>query len=179
MTIDDSEIKQLQPDTEVDNTTRRVEQINALQAASSKAHKSISRPSLQSGTTNSDFHVEDHRTKLSLAAEAEQGIRVRFLLGTGGSDPKPESMSRDGRTPLSLGAKAGHAGVMRSLLRIGKTDLDSKATDGRTPLSFAAGAGRESATKLLSGTGKADPDAKSSDGRTPRFSSSLLQGMKP
>ena len=65
------------------------------------------------------------------------------------SGVNPDKRDQFGRTPLSLAARKGHAGVVKVLLGRGDVDPDMLDNDGRTPLWWATQNGRAGAVALL------------------------------
>jgi ankyrin repeat domain-containing protein 50 len=74
---------------------------------------------------------------------------------------------KNGETPLSLAAGAGHADLVKLLLA-SKADVNVKDNNGATPLYAAAGFGHKSTVQLLLAN-RADVNARDKYGMTPLF----------
>ena len=104
----------------------------------------------------------DGTTPLHLAAYKGQKATVDFLLAQEGILKDPAD--KRGMTPLMLAAGAGHAEVVRSLLKAGE-DPKRTAADGATALHRAAAQGNLEVVGLLLEAG-ADPALTDSRGKT-------------
>jgi ankyrin repeat protein len=91
--------------------------------------------------------------------------RVKVLLK--GSPDLVSSKDKNGMTPLSFAAGAGHADVVKRLLA-SKADVNARDNNGMTPLYAAAGFGHKDTVELLLAN-QADVNARDKNGITPLF----------
>jgi hypothetical protein len=94
--------------------------------------------------------------------------QVASLLLEHGADPSIASNRRT--TPLIAACLSGrsHLGVVRRLLRDGRTHVNARTFSGHTALWYACRYGRTEVAKVLLLEGKADPTIADNDGQTPK-----------
>lgn len=100
---------------------------------------------LKAQSVQPDFHDEQGRTLLTLAAQQGDLAAVRGLLAQGAHPDRPGTQ---GKTPLGMAAWRGHELVVRELLLVG-ADVRRVDARGQTPLHLAAQMGRLRVMSML------------------------------